>query len=62
MVCVLKGGAPSWAQAKTYMQSMDFLKTLINYPKEKLNDKMVCEGMGAEQKHAPVKRLGRDWV
>ncbi len=43
MVCVLKGGQPSWAQAKTYMQSMDFLKTLIGFPKETLNDKKVCK-------------------
>uniref|UniRef100_A0A7S4D2X3 Dynein-1, subspecies f n=1 Tax=Eutreptiella gymnastica TaxID=73025 RepID=A0A7S4D2X3_9EUGL len=41
MVCVLKGGQPSWAQAKTYMQSMDFLKSLISFPKDTLNDKKV---------------------
>eukprot|EP00992_Anisonema_acinus_P002258 TRINITY_DN10608_c1_g1_i2.p1 TRINITY_DN10608_c1_g1~~TRINITY_DN10608_c1_g1_i2.p1 ORF type:complete len:2266 (+),score=796.72 TRINITY_DN10608_c1_g1_i2:1-6798(+) len=41
MVCILKGGQPSWAQAKAYMQQLDFLKQLIMFPKDTLNDKKI---------------------
>ena len=34
-------GTPSWAQAKIYMQDAHFMQSLINFPKDTLNDKKI---------------------